>query len=195
MKRRYFLFFAIFFPVLLFGQTVKVSIANFSQDSLMVPVSYIAKDPIIRFSGLQNNKIISCELFANVSGVVYSWNMSNKDSLSKKIIQVLSEVKDAEIIISTIGIDNVKYLKSDSTIGRGKGLFLFLTKETNLCGKYHVEYDRYINGKVKFAYYYCDTNCFKIDCFRRNGLISGTKYYPYSSDKIVIITHVTHEHI
>lgn len=177
----------VFLPTILFGQTAKVCIAQFGQDSLRVSINEIIKDPVIRICGLQNIKIISYRLTLNINGILYEWDNLQKDSLSKKNIQKLSEVQNDLPTANQLFIEQVKYLKPDNSIEMAKGLYLWLAKETDCKGTYAIEVDKYKNKwQIRFEYFFCNDTCFKVNNYEKDGTFIGSKEYTYTPDTIVV---------
>ncbi|MCF8295925.1 MAG: hypothetical protein K9J13_00150 [Saprospiraceae bacterium] len=188
MKTHYIIIWAFFLPTFLFGQTAKVSISNILQDSLRVSVYDIIKDPIIRISGSQENRIISYRLTLNINGVVHILNMKS-DSLEDEKIQLLKEVRNDKPRCNTLNIEQVKYRNPDNTIENAKGLYLWLAKESDCNNKYYIKEKRYKNKwQIQFEYFYCNDTCFKVNHYSKSGILIETKEYFYTPDKIVI-TH------
>lgn len=175
-----------FLPTVLFGQTAKVCIAQFSQDSLKVSINELIKNPVIKITGLQDNKVISYRLTLNINGVINEQTL-NGDTLRKEQIQKLLEVRDDLPKNNQLFIEQVKYRKSDNSVETAKGLYLWLAKETDCKGAYDIEEVKY-KGKwqIQFEYFWCYDTCIKINNYKKDGTFVGSKEYSYTPDTVVV---------
>lgn len=179
-------FLMSFLPTILCGQTAKVCIAHFTQDSLRVSVNDIIKNPVIKICGLQESKIISYLLTLNINGEIYEQTFT-KDSLGKEQIQKLLEVRNDMPKFNQLFIEQVKYLKPDNSIETANGLYLWLAKESDCNGTYDIEEVMYRRkSQTKFEYFWCNDTCIKINNYRKDGTFVGSKEYSYTPDTIVI---------
>jgi antitoxin component YwqK of YwqJK toxin-antitoxin module len=181
------LFFLIaVLPTVVFGQAAKVCIADFSQDSLRVSVNDIVKNPVIKICGLQDVKVVSYRLTLNINGIIYEQTIEG-DALIKKHIQKLLEVRDDLPRKNQLFIEQVKYLKSDSSIETAKGLYLWITKETDCNRLYDIEEIKCKRkSQIRFEYFWCNDTCIKTNNYRKDGTLMGSKEYSYTPDTIVV---------
>ena len=179
-------FLTAFLPAFLFGQTAKVCIAQFSQDSLRISVNDIIKNPVIKICGLQDSKVISYRLTLNINGVIYEQTFT-EDTLRKEQIKKLLEVRNDMPKYNQLFIEQVKYRKLDNSVETANGLYLWLAKESDCNGTYDIEEVKY-KGKwqIQFEYFWCNDTCIKINNYRKDGTFVGSKEYLYTPDTIVV---------
>lgn len=182
-----FTFLTAFLPTVLFGQTAKICIAQFSQDSLRVSINDLIKNPTISICGFQDYKVISYRLTLNINGVISEWSNLQNDRLDEEKIQKLSEVKNDMPKYNQLFIEQVKYRKPDNSIETAKGLYLWLAKETDCKGTFAIEDEKYKNKwQIRFEYFFCNDTCFKVNNYKKDGTFIGSKEYTYTQDTIVV---------
>lgn len=171
----------------MYGQTAKVCIAQFGQDSLRVSINDLIKNPAISICGFQDYKVISYRLTLNINGVISEWSNLQNDRLDEEKILKLAEVKNDMPKYNQLFIEQVRYRKPDNTIETAKGLYLWLAKETDCKGTYAIEEEKYKNKwQIRFEYFFCNDTCFKVNNYKKDGTFIGSKEYTYTKDTIVV---------
>lgn len=170
-----------------FGQDRNVVISNFHRDSLRVSVKDIIHDPVIKVFGDTRAEIISYDLILNINGVVSKWRKYKSDSIDSKKLQRLLEVQNDKPKYNQLFIDQVKYIDSLGQEQDAKSLYLWLAKETDCNGIYDIEEENYKNKEqIQYEYFWCDDVCIRINNYRKDGTLIGSKEYSYTPDTVVV---------
>lgn len=54
-------------------------------------------------------------------------------------------------------------------------------------GIFRTEKETYRNGQTRFEYSYCNDTCVRVDNYRKDGVLIGTKKYSYTPDTVSIM--------
>jgi|ERR1035437_5675586 hypothetical protein len=105
----------------------KICISQFCEDSLRVSIKDIIADPVLRiFDSPYGNKLKGFRLRLNINGVIYTYEIPDKNKLSQEQIQLLKTVRNDEPKYNQLFIGDVIYIDDENKPCIAKGLYLWL---------------------------------------------------------------------